>query len=113
MEIQINTDKHVAVDDEFRDRIRADVESMLAHFEHTVTRVEIHFRDESAGRPAGDHVRCLMEARPTGQEPVAVAADAGTADEALVGAIDKLSARLQHKFDRLAHKDLRSTIRGR
>ncbi|GEP40289.1 hypothetical protein NPS01_39520 [Nocardioides psychrotolerans] len=113
MEIQINTDRHVAVDDQLRDRIQTEVDSMLEHFEHSVTRVEVHFRDESAGRTVGDHIRCLLEARPSGQEPLTVEAGAGTATEALVGAVDKLDARLQHTFDRLADMGLRATIRGR
>ena len=113
MEIQINTDKHVAVDDELRDRIRGDVDNVLAHFQHSVTRVEVHFRDESAGRTFGNHVRCLLEARPTGQEPVTVEAHAGTAEEALAGAVIKLEARLQHMFDRLTDRGLRDTIRRR
>lgn len=113
MEIQINTDKHVAVDDELRERIRTDVDSVLANFQHSVTRVEVHFRDESAGRTVGDHVRCLLEARPTGQDPVTVDAHAGTAAEALAAAVDKLEARLQHMFDRLTDRGMRDTIRRR
>ncbi len=113
MEIQINTDRHVIVDDRLRDLIRADVEGVLAQFVHSVTHVEVHLADESAGRTGGDHVRCLVLARPTGQDSVTVTAHAATTGAALVAAIDKLEALLRHKFDRLADKDQRDTIRGR
>lgn len=113
MEIQINTDTHVAVDDELRDRVGAELRDVLAHFEHTVTRVEVHFRDESAARAVGPHIRCLLEARPSGREPVTVEACAATATEALVGAGAKLETRLQHVFDRVGATRRRATIRGR
>lgn len=113
MDIQINTDRHVAVDDQLRDRVREELDSVLAHFEHTVTRVEVHFRDDSAVRAVGPHVRCLLEARPSGRDPVTVEAFAATATQALVGAGAKLESRLQHVFDRVGATRLRATIRGR
>jgi len=113
MEIQIHTDKHVTVDDRLRDRVREHVEGMLAQFEHRVTHVEVHLADESAGRTGGDHVRCLLLARPTGQDALTVSAHAETTGAALVAAIGKLEALLRHTFDRLADKNQRDTIRGR
>lgn len=113
MEIEIHTDKHVAVDDRFRDLVREDVARMLAPFEHRVTHVEVHLVDESAGRSGGDHVRCLLLARPTGQDALTVTAHAETTGAAIVAAIGKLEALLRHTFDRLADKNQRDTIRGR
>jgi len=113
MQIEIHTDKHVTVDDRFRDLIREDVERMLAPFVRRVTHVEVHLVDESAGRTGGDHVRCLLLARPTKQDALTATARAETAGAALVAAVDKLEALLRHTFDRLDDKHQRDTIRGR
>lgn len=113
MDIQINTDKHVAVDDQLRERVRHEVDDVLAHFEHAVTGVEVHFSDESPARAVGAHLRCLIEARLCGREPVTVEAGAATAVQALVTAAGRLETRLQHVYDRVGAARLRATIRGR
>lgn len=111
MEIQIHTDKHVILDDQLRDRIREDLGGVLSQIKHAVSRIEVHLSDESAGRTSGEHVRCLLEARPTGQETVTVTAHGVSAGASFAGAVDKLESLLRHKLDRLAGRGQRETIR--
>lgn len=113
MQIQVNTDGNVDGSDDRAGRIEGDVATALARFEDRLTRVEVHLRDESAGRPtSGDH-RCLIEARPAGMEPVVVSDHADGPEEAVNGALDKLVGLLQSKFDRLADKRGHDSIRRR
>lgn len=112
MKIQVNHDAHVKVSAAFRERIASDAEAILDRFAGQLTRVEVHLGDESAGREGVDDIRCAIEARPRGQQPVAVTEHAGAAGAAVSGALEKLEALLEHKFARLADKDGRATIRG-
>ena len=82
-------------------------------FDRDLTRIEIHLRDESAGRETPDDIRCLLEARPNGLDPVVVSHHATTVTEALDGATDKLEDLLTRTFDRRTDNRGRDTIRGR
>ncbi len=112
MLVQINSDKNVFVNADISSRIEAEVGTALARFAGDLTRVEVHLRDDSAGRSTTDDIRCLIEARPTGQQPVAVTENAQSVTAAVTGAVEKLEAMLGSKFGRLDDKDLRHTIRG-
>ena len=112
MKIQINTDKNVDAGEGLSERIEASLESALTRFEDRLTRVEVHFRDESAGRSTGDDVRCMIEARPAGMDPVTVTHHADTLLDSLHGATDKLETVLTSTFERHEGKNTRETIRG-
>src|SRR5829696_8201924 len=72
MQIQVHTDRNVDVSAGIIERIEAELESALSRFSDQITRVEVHLGDESAGRSGGADKRCMLEARPAGQQPVAV-----------------------------------------
>lgn len=112
MKILVNTDRNIHTTADKDRRIEDDLTVALERFAGDLTRVEVHLSDESAGRSTGDDIQCRLEARPAGQDPVTVSHQAMTESEALGGATDKLEALLTHKFDRLADKDRRDTIRG-
>lgn len=111
MKILLNTDHNVEGSAALGERVERDLATALTRFKDRLTRVEIHLRDESAGRTTGDDVRCLIEARPAGEEPVVVTHHAGTVDEAVMGATDKLVSLLSSKFERLESRESRATIR--
>ena len=113
MEILVNTDSNIDCDADEVSRIEADVQSAFGRFGQKLTRIEVHLRDESAGRETGDDIRCLLEARPSGQDPVVVTHHAASPAEALGGASDKLEARLTSIFDKRDDRRDRDTIRGR
>lgn len=112
VKIRVSTDKNVVVRADFAERTAVDVASALARFERRLTRVEVHLRDESAGPTTGEDIRCLLEARPAGLDPVAVTYHATTVSEALRGATERLAALLSSKLDRLESRS-RETIRRR
>lgn len=111
MQIEITTDDHIDASDDMIARVESDVESGLSRFESRLTRVEVHFGDENAGKSGADDKRCTVEARPTGQQPVAVTHHAATVDEAGRGAVQKLHKLLDSRFGRLDDRKGGDSIR--
>jgi ribosome-associated translation inhibitor RaiA len=100
MQIQVHTDRNVDVSDGMVQRIEAELESALSRFSDQITRVEVHLGDESAGRSGGTDKRCMLEARPAGQQPVVVTHHAASVGEACSGAVRKLETLLEGKSGR-------------
>jgi len=100
MQIQVNTDDNVEGREELIGKVEAEVGATLARFSDQVTRVEVHLGDENAGKSGSADKRCRMEARPAGQQPVAVTHHAATLEEAYDGAAKKLMNLLETKFGR-------------
>ena len=92
--------------------VNTKVEHALSAFESRITRVEIHLRDDSAGRTTHDDKRCMIEARPAGSAPVAVTCHAPTVEAAVDGAIVKIHALLESQFGRLDQVQGGESIRG-
>lgn len=111
MLIQINTDANIDASEGFNERTEAELSAALERFAHRLSRLEVHLRDESAGRTTGDDVRCMIEARPEGMDPVTVSDHAATVDDAVRGATDKLETVLTSTFERLEGQENRETIR--
>jgi hypothetical protein len=102
MTIQVNTDNHIRGDADLAGRVESIVAATLGRFGDRITRVEVHLSDEnSKQKDAGVGVRCRMEARPGGRQPVAVTADGATAEVATEVAAEKLEKLLDSTFDRL------------
>ncbi|MFY2789638.1 HPF/RaiA family ribosome-associated protein [Rhodococcus sp. KRD162] len=113
MDIHIRTDNNLDLTGQLRERVEGDVVSALDRFSEHLTRIDVSFRNESAGRETSDDIRCMIEARPAGQEPVTVTASTARIPTAFAEALDKLETLLTHKFGRLDDKDSRETVRGR
>jgi Sigma 54 modulation protein / S30EA ribosomal protein len=111
MKIQVNTDKNVEGTADLVHQVEAEVDSALGRYSDRLTRVEVHLGDESAGASTVADMRCTMEARPAGQQPVAVSNHADTLHEACRGAAHKLQAVLESKFGRLDERKGGRTIR--
>jgi hypothetical protein len=99
--IQVNTDENIEGRDALIAGVEAVVTATLGQFSEHLTRIEVHIRDENAGKPGPRDKRCMMEARPTHQKPVAVTHEAATVDEACAGAAKKLRSLLVTHFGRL------------
>lgn len=105
MQVQINTDNQVTGDDDLRAQGEAIIANALGRFSDRITRVEVHLSDESsAAKSNGMDKRCLMEARVTGRQPVAVTNDSETVEQAMAGAARKLRTVLASTFDKLDKK---------
>ncbi len=102
MLIQINTDDNVDQSDTLTKRIEATVGDILGRFADHVTRVEIHLSDENSDKKAGNSdMRCLLEARLAGRQPVAVTDEAATVEQAVDGAVRKMRRSLDSTLGRL------------
>ena len=95
MQIQVNTDRHVAGHEALAQRVCGDVANALDRFAEHITRVEVHLSDENGDRDAGADKRCMMEARFKGRQPIAVTELAASLDQAVSGAADKLARLIE------------------
>ncbi len=95
MQIQINTDDNIHQSDAQPDQTEATVRNVLDRFADQVTRVEIHLSDENSDKKSGTaDMRCLLEARLEGLQPVVVTDSAATVDQAVDGAARKMRRSL-------------------
>ena len=102
MQIQMSTDGNIEGREELATRTNLVVESGLNRFSDHITRVEIHLSDENSDKKGGnDDIRCVMEARLEGRQPVAVTHQAATVDQAVDGAVDKLHRLIESTLGRL------------
>lgn len=98
MFIQINTDNQVESDRERDARLEEQVRQRLARFEQRITDVEIHVAD---GNGRGDDLKCTLEARVNGIQPVAVSEHGATVDRAVLAAAKTAVKALDHQLGRL------------
>ena len=108
MQIQVNADNRLESSEARDDWARGVVDSSMAHFADSVTRVEVHLSDENAGKGGAAVLRCKMEARLNGRPPVAVSHDAPGMDAAVNGAAHKLVRATSHalgRADKHAHEE--------
>ncbi len=101
MIIQFNTDHTIHSRAPLTAEVEAAVRSALSHYHDRISRVEVHLSDENGGKGGGNDIRCVMEARPAGLQPLAVTHHAGELVEAIDGAAVKLKAALDHTLGRL------------
>lgn len=112
MHIQVNTDNAVEGQEADLAQVEAAVALTLGRFADQLTRVEVHLSDENADRSGSNNKRCAMEARPAGQQPVAVTHHAATLEGSAAGAARKLARLLESRLGRLNDHKGASSIRG-
>jgi ribosome-associated translation inhibitor RaiA len=95
MTIQLNTDKSLTIHQEYEDKIKNAINEGLSRFDDLVTRLEVHLSDENGSKDGLEDKRCLLEARISGKEPIAVTNLGSNYDLALNGAINKLKSKLE------------------
>ncbi len=101
MQIQVNTDNFIHGDERVVEISEAAVEADLGYFSDRLTRIEVHLKDQNADKHGPDHIRCTMEARPRGMDPIAAHHDAADIRAALKGAAKTLRGRLNSTFAKL------------
>ena len=102
MQVQVSTDNHIEGSAELSRQVEAVVEGALGRFSDWITRVEVQLSDESSGSKTRDNDnRCVMEARPAGQQPISVSHQGATLDQALKGSAKKLARLLNDTKGRL------------
>ena len=111
MQIQVNSNHTMQTGETFERWANTELNHALERFKNDVTRVEVHMSDENSDKSA-DQKKCVMEARLSHHEPLAVNHHAGSQDEAFRGARDKLKRVLEHTLGKLRDTHLhRESIR--
>lgn len=112
MQVQVNTSNGIENTDDLERWVKEYLNDALTRFSQDITRIEVQMSDENGGQKGVADKRCMLEARLTGREPVAVSHHGQTQDEAFRGATQRLIHLLDHllgKLDR-QHRD-RDTVR--
>jgi len=102
MKIQFNTDKNIRGSEEFTAPYIDQIEVALSRFSSKITRIEVHLSEEDSSKNGGV-MRCMIEARIKSRQPIAVTQQANTHEQAVSGALDKLTASLDTLFGRLSN----------
>lgn len=102
MQILVNTDNHIKGREDLSSYVESVVEQALDRYTDRITRVEVHIGDVNSHKGGENDIRCMMEARVEGLRPVAVTDQAGTVDQALDGAAQKLKKSLSSTLGRLS-----------
>ncbi len=98
MEIFVHSENAVVVSPDLDRHVRGVLESRLARFGQRLTRVEVGFTDENRSQVGMAEMRCTIEARPSGLQPVAVTADAPEFVACFDAAADKLVSMLNSRL---------------
>lgn len=101
MQIQVNSDKNVESGERLVAHVTGEVSRILERFSGRLTRVEVHLSDENGDKSGSLDKRCVMEARPSGLQPIAVTHQGATLEEAYLGAAHKLQGLLASTFGRI------------
>ena len=105
MQVQVNTDHNIEGREALVARVQAVVENALDRLHDQITRVEIHLSDENGQKTGQNDKRCMVEARLEGRQPIAVTDQAATLDDAVEGAVDKMTRLIESTLGREAHSE--------
>src|SRR5262245_18242603 len=98
MHVEVSTDTRTTTDVA---GVTAAIEAELSRYKERLNRVEVHLSDVN-GPKGGRDCRCALEARAAGRQPLTVTNDAHTPDDAVKGAVEKMSSLLTTVFGREA-----------
>ena len=104
MLIEVTTDNHIQGRADVAASVQSIVDGGLDHYRERLSRVEVHLADENSKKGGGSDIRCSLEARIEGMKPVGVSHYAGSLEEAVDGATEKMEHLLEHTFGRLETK---------
>jgi ribosome-associated translation inhibitor RaiA len=109
MQVNINTDKTIERHQGLDDHVHAVIEAAVGRFGEQISRVEVHLSDDNSQKSADGGNRCMMEARVTGYQPIAVSQHSINLHLAISGAADKLKRAIDSALGRLHDKQLHKT----
>ena len=109
MQIQINTDHNIEGHESLNVKVSSIIESALSRISDHITRIEVHLSDENGEKSGQKDKRCMIEARLEGRKPIAVTDKAGTVEQAVDGAVNKLFRLIEGKLERVHDKQRHRT----
>jgi len=101
MKVQFNTDKTIHGDEKSSAYFIGLIEEGLKRFSSHITRIEIHLSDENGKKDGLKDIRCLMEARLEGRQPVAITSQENTEEQAISSAVEKMKDSLESILGKL------------
>jgi hypothetical protein len=104
MDIQINTANNLDGREALIARLETLVRDRLARFEGRLTRVELHLGDVDGPRTGGDDIRCQLEARLAGADPLSVTDQAASPDQAAAGALARAITAIERAIGRTTNR---------
>jgi predicted component of type VI protein secretion system len=99
--IQIYADNQVESDAERNLQLEQQVRQRLARFEERITDVEVHVSDVNGSKSGNGDLRCTIEARVNGIDPIAVAEHGTSVDRAVMAAAKTAVRALDHRLGKL------------
>jgi ribosome-associated translation inhibitor RaiA len=105
MKIQFNTDKTIDGDERHEAFFTTQISEALSRYQSHITRIEVHLSDENGKKAGLKDMRCLLEARLEGRQPIAVSDQADTVEQAVSGAIDKIKTALETTLGRIQNHE--------
>ena len=110
MKIRIRTDHNIEGHEALADQVRSVVEDALSRVGDRITSVDVHLSNQNSEHEDGnDSMRCMIEARLEGLQPLAVTDQAATLDQSVDGAVEKLTHLIDHTLGRLEHQSSHRT----
>jgi len=101
MKIKFNTDKTVSGEERNEKHFTSLIKEGLKRFESHLTRVEVHMSDENGKKEGLKDMKCLLEARIEGKQPIVVSYQAARPELAVYGAVEKLKSSLDSIIGRM------------
>jgi ribosomal subunit interface protein len=110
MQIQIHTGHNIEGHEALATQVSGVVKESLRRFSDRITSIDVHLSNQNNEQQDGnDSLRCMMEARLEGRQPIAVTNQADTLDQAVDGAADKLTHLIDHTLGKLKHQSSHRT----
>ncbi|MBS1517854.1 MAG: HPF/RaiA family ribosome-associated protein [Bacteroidetes bacterium] len=94
MKIQINTDRNISGSEKMNSEMTELISDSLDRFSERITRIEVHLSDENSKKKGQNDIKCMIEARLKGKDPLAVSNRSDSLEHAVNGALDKLTSLL-------------------
>ncbi|MGK2924439.1 MAG: HPF/RaiA family ribosome-associated protein [Lysobacterales bacterium] len=105
MLVQVNTDSNIEGAGALSEQVETALRDHLNRHSQKITRVEVHLRDENSDKkPGARDMRCLLEARLAGMQPISVSQRAASLEQAIDGAAEKLRRSLDRSLGRLGER---------
>jgi hypothetical protein len=111
LEILVGTDHRVPGRDELISFVGFEIVAGLGPCASRVSNVHVHLAAESCGWSGPAILRCRLELRPEGHEPLAVMHRALNMDDAVRGAVGDMRGILERMFRRIDARSATETMR--
>ncbi len=104
MDIIINTDHSLDSSDKMISYFKEEITKELKNFSDIITRVELHITDENGPKTNLDNIKCKIEARLKGRQPLVVSGKADKVEKAISSCTSKMKSVLNTKVGKLSNR---------